>query len=375
MEKNNIIKFNDLQPQWETIKESVQPRIESLFSSSSFINGEEVSIFERNFADFVGTKYAIGVSNGTDALKLCIEALNLKGSVGVFIPANTFIASLLGPEMALPNASYTLIDCDDYYQMDTNILQDELEKNRKNWDHCIIIPVHLYGHSCDMGKIMQLSKKYNCWVVEDASQAHGAKCQNGKNVGSIGHMAAFSLYPGKNLGAAGDAGIITTNQKSFYDSIKLLQNWGATKKYYYEKKGYNNRLDTFQAIILDEKIKYLEEWNDNRKKIASWYEELITNKKITKPKISPYCLNHVYHIYAILLNEINREQAIEFFKKNNIEVGIHYPIPIEETKIYQNVGWHNKKTRLFAKKILSLPMHPFLKYEEVKKICDVVNSI
>lgn len=378
MIKNKKIKFNDLSLQWEKIKDEALPRVIQLMQTCSFINGPDVSNFEENFAKYIGTKFACGVSNGTDAIKLCVEALELKGKIGVLIPANTFIATILGVEMAFghynENIEYILVDCDDYYQMDLNLLEIHLKNNRDRWDSCIIIPVHLYGNATDMNEVMQLSDKYNCFVIEDCSQAHGTTLTCGKRVGSFGHMAAFSLYPGKNLGCAGDGGVITTNNKKYYESIKLLRSWGAKKKYYYDRKGYNNRLDSLQAIIVDEKLKYLDEWNSHRETVAQWYEEFITNSKIILPKKSPCCKNHTYHIYCVRLNGLEREKVMEILDKNNIECGIHYPIPIEQTVIYSN-RWFSEKTREYSLSLLSLPIHPFMEKEEVIKISEIINDL
>lgn len=366
-----MIKFNDLGKQWEVISEKTLDRLNNLFNNSSYINGPDVKIFEENFANYIGTNYAIGVSNGTDAIKLSVEALELKGKVGVIIPANTFIATLLGVEMAIPHADFQLIDCDDYYQIDTNKLEDVLIGKRNKWDHCLILPVHLYGHSANILEIVKLSDKYNCTIIEDSSQAHGTLSEEGIKVGNYGLLSAFSLYPGKNLGAAGDAGIITTNDKNLYDKLKMLQNWGSRKKYYYDMKGYNNRLDSIQAIILDEKLKYLDEWNEHRNKVAKWYEEYIT-VNIVKPKTANYCKYNTYHVYPILVQE--RDKFIKYLNGNDIQNVIHYPIPIEQTSIYSYMGFNNEKTRYFSKRLVSLPIHPFMSEEEVQYVSKKINE-
>lgn len=372
------IKFNDLSRQWDVIKESVMSRIERIMETSSFINGPDVKMFEENFASYIGTDYAVGVSNGTDAIKLCVDALELRGRVGVLIPANTFIATILGVEMSFgqfnQNIEYRLIDCDDHYQIDLEKLESVLESNRDRWDDCIIIPVHLYGNATDMNKVMELSDRYECFVIEDCSQAHGTTLQGGRKVGSFGHMAAFSMYPGKNLGCAGDGGVVTTNIKEYYDSIKLLQNWGAKEKYYYDRKGYNNRLDTIQAAIVDEKLKHLDEWNRHRELVASWYKELISNSKIVLPEKSDCCEHHTYHIYCVRLVDLDRSDVMQKLNENNIQCGIHYPVPIEETEIYSG-RWMNKKTREFAPTLLSLPIHPFMTRDEVVLISEVLNEL
>lgn len=366
------VNFNDLNSQWKTIEQTTRPQLDNLFSTSAYINGPAVQEFENDFSEFVGAKYAIGVSNGTDAIKIAAEALSLKGKIGVFIPANTFIATLIGAEQAIPSAEFVLIDCDQYYQIDTKILENELKKNRSKWDNCLLIPVHLYGHSVNMSEIMRLAEEYDCKVLEDASQSHGTQCESGTTTGNMGHISAFSLYPGKNLGAAGDAGVITTNDSELADKVKLLRNWGSRQKYYYDSKGYNNRLDTIQAIILKEKLKHLDEWNREREKIAKIYNLNIKNSLVTKPEQASYCLKHTYHVYC--LRAENRDGLIRHLNDHNIQTNIHYPVPIELTKPYRHLRSYNKQTRQYAKMLVSLPIHPFMTSQEAEYVCDIVNK-
>ena len=325
----------------------------------------------------MGTKYAVGVSSGTDALKLATAALNLEGNVGIIIPANTFIATILGIEQGLSsevNAEFSLIDCDDYYQIDISLLEEELRKNRSKWDDCLLVPVHLYGHSADMSSILALAERYNCKILEDASQSHGTVCENGKLTGNIGHIAAFSLYPGKNLGGAGDGGIVATNDPNMAKNVELLRNYGSKRKYYYEFKGFNNRLDTIQAIILKEKLKHLKKWNKARNEVSGLYDDKITNKKVKKPSLAPYCKYHTYHVYCVRVD--NRENFMEYLNENGIQCGIHYPVPIELTKPYnKRFGQKvNRKTREFAAQLVSLPIHPFMTRKEVDHVCKIINQ-
>jgi len=377
----NEILFNNLGLQWEAISAPATRRIDNLFKSSSFINGPDVSEFENSFSKYIGVDHACGVSNGTDAIKLCVQALinekciNSRGKVGIIIPANTFIATLLGAEMAIPQAEFILVDCDEYYQIDTGLLEDALVEHRESWDDCIIIPVHLYGHSCDMEKVMELADDFECWVVEDGSQAHGTVASIGLHelkVGSIGHLAAFSMYPGKNLGAAGDAGVITTNNSALYESIQKLKNWGSREKYHYDFKGFNNRLDSIQAIVVDEKLKHLDRWNHMRSHIANKYSEGLKDSGVILPQQADYCHQQTHHIYPIRISVSNRDSLMEFLSSNKIQCGIHYPIPIEETDIYKNSKWHNKNTRLFSRQMVSLPMHPFMTDGEINRVIDTV---
>lgn len=368
------LKFNDLSKQWDAIKEEVTPRFEELFRKSDFIGGNAINEFEQNFAEYCATNYGVGVSNGTDALKLSLASLNLESPCGIIIPANTFIANALAASYLKDIISdLVLIDCDKYYQIDTELLELYLKKNRKNWKSCVIIPVHLYGHPSDMKQILQIANEYNCFVLEDSSQAHGAVVLN-KKVGCLGDLSAFSLYPGKNLGAAGDAGIITTNNEELYNKVKSLRNLGSSMKYHYDFKGWNNRLDTIQAIIVNAKLKHLDKWNDMRITVAMNYNNLLEpNKNVVIPQKAPYADKQVYHIYAIRVKE--RDKLQDYLTKNNIPTIIHYPIPIEKTTPFKYLGkFDNKRTKQYANELLSLPMHPFLTDEEIEYITTKINT-
>jgi dTDP-4-amino-4,6-dideoxygalactose transaminase len=368
------IKFNDLFKQWEIIEKDVTPRLEELFKRSDFINGKAISEFEKNFAKYCGTKFAVGVSNGTDALKISLAALELESPCGVIIPANTFIATALAiTYLSDLNYEIVLIDCDEYYQIDGDLLESYLKKNRKKWKSCVIIPVHLFGHPTDMKRILELAKTFECLILEDSSQAHGAIVLN-KKVGYFGDISAFSLYPGKNLGAAGDAGVITTNSEELYNKVKLLRNYGSSKKYYYDFKGWNNRMDTIQAIIVDEKLKHLDRWNDMRIEIANKYDNLLKNEKnIITPKMAPYINKQIYHIYAVRVK--NRDKFQQYLLENNIPTVIHYPIPIQKTKPFKYLDhFDNKKTIKYANEIISLPIYPFLRDEEIEYITKTITN-
>lgn len=368
------IMFNNLSKQWDMIKEDVTPRLEALFKKSDFIGGKAIGEFEENFAQYCGIKYAVGVSNGTDALKLSLAAFEVESPCGVIIPANTFIATAL-PVTYISNITYDLIlvDCDEYYQIDVELLELYLKKNRNKWKSCIIIPVHLYGHPSNMKRILEIAEEFNCFILEDSSQAHGAMVLN-KKVGGIGDISAFSLYPGKNLGAAGDAGVITTNNEKLYKKVKSLRNYGSSEKYHYDFKGWNNRLDTIQAIIVDEKLKHLDKWNDMRIEKAKKYDDLFKdNNEIITPKTAPYINKQVYHIYAIRVEE--RDKLQTYLTKHNIPTIIHYPIPIEKTKPFKHLEhFDNKKAKQYANELLSLPMHPFLTEEEIEYIVERIKT-
>jgi dTDP-4-amino-4,6-dideoxygalactose transaminase len=363
------VKFNDLNSQYVEIKKDLKKSIDCLFADSSYINGPLVEKFEEAFAKYIGVKHAIGVSNGTDAIMLAVKALDLNDAI-IYIPANTFIATILGAEQAIPNSKIDLIDCGEDYLIDVHQLEKRIKQTRKMHKNAIIMPVHLYGKSCQMDKIMDLSNKYNCYVVEDASQSHGS-IFNSKRTGSFGHVSAFSLYPGKNLGAAGDAGIVVTDSKSIADNIKKLRNLGSIEKYVHEIKGFNHRLDSIQAAILIEKLKHLDKWNKKRVEVANYYLKNIKNDKILLPTKSKSG-EHVYHIFCIRVKD--RKNLMTYLKNNNIEYGIHYPIPIELMEIYKDLKTNNRNTREFSDQILSLPIHPFISKKEMNYLCKILNK-
>jgi len=366
--------FNNLGKQWNIIKEDAKPRLDLLFAQSNYINGAPVGEFEENFAKYTGTKFAVGISNGTDALKIALEALSVDSPCGVIIPANTFVATILAiTYLCKLKVDIQLIDCDEYFQIDTNLLEKCLKENRNKWKSCVIIPVHLFGHPTDIKRIVEIANEYDCKILEDSSQSHGALV-DGKKVGSFGDISAFSLYPGKNLGAAGDAGIITTDSEDLYQKCKSLRNYGSSVKYYYDFKGYNHRLDTIQAIIVDEKLKHLDKWNDMRIEAAKKLnDQMKDNEHIITPKLAPYADKNVFHIYAILIK--NRDELQKYLNDNGIQSGIHYPIPIQKTKPFNYLDHFNNENSIrFANEMLSLPMHPFLEDKEIEFIATTINS-
>jgi len=366
------VSFNNLYEQWLTIKDKALTDLDNLFYRSDFILGKDVDKFEQKFSKFLDIPYAVGVSNGTDALKLAALALEPKGSTLVVIPANTYIATIFGIDNAVPGADFMLIDCDQYYQLDTDKLSDVLSTHSQNYSTIIVVCVHLYGYTCDMHKITAICNKHNAWLIEDVSQAHGAKAYN-KYAGTFGHVSAFSLYPGKNLGCAGDGGVIVTPHQYIYDRLLPLRNLGSIKKYQHIVKGYNHRLDSLQAIILNHKLDYLEEWNSKRRQIVNRLESSISNEHVKLPATPSYCVP-IHHIYPVLTN--NKEHFQTYLTVNNIEYGMHYPIPIEITPMYQHLRDHtsNKNTINYCNTATSLPMHPFLKTEEVDYMIDTINK-
>ena len=378
-----VVKFNDLKSQWDLIKNSALPRLNNIFDTCSYILGPDVRAFEKSFAEYNKTKYAIGVASGLDALKIatfCFEEF-ITSSVGVYIPANTFIATILGVEDALKlmNCEYQiyLVDCDEHYQMDMDKLNDALEKNQAKYEHDLVVPVHLYGHACDMLSLYKLKRRYGFKILEDCSQAHGTEFAPGQKVGSglFTDIAAFSLYPGKNLGALGDAGVICTHHEEYMDRCQYLRNYGAKVKYHHEYFGFNSRLDSIQAVMVDEKLKFLDEWNTAKSNVAEKYISALSEiPLVTTPPTAEYCTNHTYHLFVIRVPAKHRNALQKHLADNDIQSGLHYPIPIEETGVYEDCGWNSPITIEYSEQILSLPIHPFLTDEEINKVTDTVKG-
>ena len=368
------MQFNDLGKQWESIRETVIEKIDSLGYNGSYINGPAVSEFESQFSSHYGTKYSIGVSNGTDGLKLALQVLDLSNEDLVIIPSNTFIADYLAVKhLPLVKPRVALIDHDENFTLDIKHLELFLKERRDDFNKVVVIPVHLYGHSCDMDVIVNLSKIYNFKIIEDCSQSHETKYK-GSYLGSYGEMAVYSLYPGKNLGACGDGGIITTNDKFLCERLKSIRNYGSKVKYHYDEIGYNNRLDSIQAIILSEKLKHLERWTEIKRQIAQRYHAEIVNPKVTLPVISEDCSVHSYHIFCLQVED--RKKFESHMNSAGIPTIIHYPIPIHQTSIFDTLDIVHSISRTdeTCEKIVSIPIHPFLTEGEVDLIISSVNS-
>ena len=361
----NNIKFLDLKKNYLSAKNEIDYEINKVINTTSFINGDIVSEFENNFANYIGVNHCIGVGNGTDALEIAINSLNLPPETEIITQGNTFVATCLG----ILNNSHKvrLVDINPRtYMMDENKIESLINENTR-----VIIPVHLYGNSVNMNKIMKIAKKYNLYVIEDCAQAHGSLYHN-KKVGTFGDLGCFSFYPGKNLGAFGDGGAIVTNNNELNNKIRKIKNLGSIIKYHHEILGRNSRLDSIQAAVLNVKLKYLDENNKKRRNIANIYSSLLKNiKDIELPIVEDYCVP-VYHLFVIRLkNENIRNELQNFLKKNGIDTGIHYPISIQELECITNVD----KTPIsnnYSKRIMSLPMYPELSQNEINYICNKI---
>ena len=364
-----MIKFLDIYNQDKLLHKSIISDIKKSFKKTDFINGNAVSKFEKDFAKFCKAKYAIGCSNGTDALTVALKSFNFPKNSEVIIPAMTYCSTAFSVINA--DLKPVLIDLkNNTPTIDINMLKEKISKKTK-----VIMPVHLYGSVAEIKKIKKLIKGKNIYLIDDCSQAHGAfEVQNKssrKRIGSIADISCFSLYPGKNLGAYGDAGIITTNNNNYYKKIKKIINLGSSKKFEHDLIGVNNRLDTIQATILIHKLKKLDFYNKKRINIAKQYDSFISNKKIKKLSYSKYC---VYHQYVILVK--NRKKLTKELDAKNIQYGFHYPSALHQLKSLKKFFLNEKypNAQKIANEGLSLPINPLLKKKEIKKICKVINS-
>ena len=364
-----MIPFVDLKAQYDSIKDEIDGAIQSVLNNTSFIMGEELKKYEEEFASFCNTRFAIGVANGSDALILALRACGIGEGDEVITVPHTFIATT--EAISNVGGKVVFVDIDPKtYTIDVSKIEDKITEKTK-----AIIPVHLYGQPANMDPIMRLAKKYDLKAIEDAAQAHGAEYKN-KKVGSIGDVGCFSFYPGKNLGAYGDAGMVVTNNKEIAEEIKLLRNHGRiTKKYEHKIEGYSSRLDNLQAAILLVKLKYLNKWNDKRRNNAKKYNELLSNiNGIITPYEADYA-KHVYHLYVIRTE--NRDKLREKFKYEGIATGIHYPLPLHLQPAYSYLGYKNGDfpiTEKASQEILSLPMFAELTDKQIKELVKLIKN-
>ena len=361
------IKFVDLTPIHKIIRKQISDTFLRIFDNGWFIKGSEVSNFEREFAAYCGTKYAISCANGLDALYLILKAYEIGTGDEVIIPSHTFIATALA--VSYTGAKPVFVDCNmDDYNINTELIEEKINKNTK-----AIIAVHLYGQCADMAKIQKIAQKYKLKIIEDSAQAHGALYKN-KKTGNLGDASGFSFYPGKNLGALGDGGAITTNDLQLAQKISAIANYGSKEKYTHLYKGVNSRLDEIQAAFLRIKLKNLDTWNKRRQEIANLYLAGITNKKITKPVVQKNNI-HVWHLFVVRTK--NRSSFQKYLLKNKINTLIHYPIAIHNQKAYSDCGYTDKNLPIatqIANEAISLPLYYGLTNKEIKYIIDTINK-
>ena len=363
--KHPNVPFVDLGVQYRAISAEIDDAISKVIQDADFILGREVRLFEEEFAEFCDSSYAVGVDSGTSALELALRAFDIGPGDEVITAANSFIASALGISHA--GAKPVLVDVDPFtYTLDVKALERAITRRTK-----AIIPVHLYGHPAHMGPIRQLADRHGLVVIEDACQAHGASYK-GKRVGSLGHSAAFSFYPGKNLGAYGDGGMVVTKDRKIADRLEMLRNYGQKEKYKHLFRGYNRRLDTMQAAILRVKLKYLEKWNAARRWNAKLYQKHLEGSGVVVPGEAGGA-ESVWHLYVIRTER--RDALKEHLVSKGINASIHYPIPIHLQPAYQDLGYKRGDfpvTEAHADRILSLPMYAELSDRQIEFISQTV---
>ena len=363
-----MVKFLDLQKITAKYTDEIHDAVSRVVDSGWYLQGQENASFERHYSDYIGTKYAVGVANGLDALiwilRGYIELGVMKPGDEVIVPANTYIATILAitenglkPVLVEPNINT--------YQIDDRLIEKAVTPRTK-----AVMIVHLYGCCAYTEKIGEICKKYNLKLLEDNAQAHGCVF-NGRRTGSLGDAAAHSFYPGKNLGALGDAGAVTTNDKELADTIRALANYGSAKKYVFRYIGRNSRLDEIQAAVLDVKLRHLDEDNALRRQVARYYMEHIKHPDIILPEVENWD-RHVFHIFPI--RSSRREELQKYLSENGIQTIIHYPIPPHKQECYKD--WNSLSFPITEKihaEELSLPMSPVMEEEEIRTVVDTIN--
>lgn len=351
---------------FDLYKEEYEEAALRALNSGWYILGKEMIDFEEKFATYLGVKHCIALNSGTDALILAVRALGIGEGDEVIVPANTYIASVIG--ITENGATPIFVDADECMEMDVDAIEEKITDKTK-----AIMAVHLYGQSCRMDKIKVLAEKYNLKRIEDCAQSHGAKF-NGQLTGTFCDIGCFSFYPTKPLGAFGDAGAIVTNDDQLAEKARLLRNYGSKVKYHNEINGVNSRMDEVQAAMLKVGLKYLDVGNEIRKKQAQMYLEGIKNEKITIPSCYEET-EHVYHLFPVLVE--NREAFQEYLKENGIYTQVHYPIPPYVAECYAEWGysWEDfPNASRYAKQEVSLPIYAGMPEEEVQYVVDVINK-
>jgi len=365
---NHKIPFVDLQSQYQDLKAEVDAAIAATCARGDFILGEDVKLFEQEFAAFCRVPHCVAVANGTDALHLALLACGIGPGDEVITCTHTFVASVIAIHAA--GAKPVLVDCDpDFYTIDPAQVERAITPRTK-----AILPVHLYGQPADMDPLLDIARRHKLQVIEDACQAHGAEYK-GRRCGSIGDIAAFSFYPGKNLGAYGDGGAVTTTRADLAEKVWLLRNYGQRVKYEHTTKGVNSRLDTIQAAVLRIKLRRLEQWNAARRQAAAHYDQSLAGSRLATPQRRAGA-QHVYHLYVVQAPDRAKLQAA--LDTDRISHGIHYPIPVHLQPAFADLGYAPGSFPIcetLAPKIVSLPMFPELTSEQIQRVVAACQAV
>lgn len=371
MSDTNMIPLVDLHAQYENHRRDIDAAIARVIGKTSFILGPEANAFEQEFAAYCEAKYAVGCNSGTDALVLALQALGVGPGDEVITVSMTFIATV--EAIAIVGAKPVLVDVErDTLLMDPNLLEAAITPRTR-----AIIPVHLYGQMCNMDRIMEIAKRHGIKVIEDAAQAHGARC-NGRKAGSVGDLAAFSFYPGKNLGAYGDAGAITTQDAKLADWIRRARDHGRTEKYAHDFVGQSSRLDGIQAAILRAKLAHLPAWTKARQDRARQYREGLRSIQEIQPLTEHPGNEHVYHLFVVRVPKaIGRDNLLEALKAKGVQAGVHYPIPVHRQPAFKHLGISDAAlphSSQAAEEILSLPIYAELTSAQVDRVVSVLKD-
>ena len=362
------VPFLDLKAQYATIADEIEAAVRRVIERADFILGEEVAAFESRFAEYLGVKHVIGVGSGLAALELALRAHNIGPGDEVIAPANTFIATILA--IVAVGAKPVLVDMDPRtHNIDPNGIEAAVTDRTR-----ALMPVHLFGQPADLDPILSIAHRRNFLVIEDAAQAHGAR-YGGKRVGGFGQAAAFSFYPGKNLGAYGDGGAVTTNDDQTAEKLRQIRNYGQKTKYYHEIMGTNSRLDTLQAAVLGVKLRYLDEWNAARRRHAAAYDNAFRSLPVGLVKTLPN-VEHVHHLYVVQV--ANREKVQSELQRRGINTGIHYPIPVHLQNATVPLGYKRGSfphTENAAELILSLPMYAEISQLQLEYVIDTIAQV
>jgi len=363
---STTIPFVDLKAQYLSIKEEIDKAIQDVIDQTAFIGGAAIKQFEAAFAEYVGTKHCIACGNGTDSIEILLKAMNVGAGDEVIVPANSWIST--SEAVSAIGATPVFADVDEFYSINISLAEKKITTKTK-----AIVPVHLYGHPADMPALMKLAQKYNLKVIEDCAQSHGAEV-NGKRTGTWGDAASFSFYPGKNLGAYGDAGAMLTNDDELATICRQIANHGQIKKHHHVREGRNSRMDTLQAAILLAKLPYLDQWTNARIKKASLYNQLLKDSGLVVPVTKNNC-THVFHLYVIRTEK--REMLQTHLKEHGVETAVHYPTTLPLLPCYRSYGYqaadfpisfHNQG------RILSLPIYAEITNEQIEYVARLIKN-
>jgi dTDP-4-amino-4,6-dideoxygalactose transaminase len=364
------VPFVDLKTQYLGIKEEILTEINDVLDNTAYICGKKAKKFEQDFAKMHNVKYCVALSSGTDALHVALYAIGIRNGDEVIVPVNTYIAT--SESVSLCGAKPIFVDQDEKtFNIDVNKIEAAITKNTK-----AIIPVHLYGQPAEMDAILEIARKHNLYVIEDCSQAHLAEYK-GKKIGGFGIIGTFSFYPGKNLGAYGEGGAVTTSDETLYNKMLLFRQHGSIEKYVHKIEGHNYRMEEIQAGVLNVKMKYIEKWTENRRSVADLYTKIFKEMNLEEV-VSPFHPDYVkpvYHLYVIRAK--NRDGLMSHLNDNGVQTGLHYPMPLHKQEAYEYLKHKTGDFPVAEKEcseILSIPMYPEMPEEQVNYVCSTIKN-